>query len=915
VKIRLIRPRLHILVLILILLAQILPQTSAAAQSSANEHLAIIQILDDSGSMETSDPTDLRYTGAQLFVSLLDEGDAVGALRFSTTSSPITNGIEIITNSEQHTRLVERLAAVSPDGFTDVKAAFEEARRMQQAFNQAGYRVVVVFLTDGKPEIPKPYSAYEQEALDAARSLGVPVLSIALTSGAQSPFLNRLASETGGRVILANSAADLLDSYLQILGELKDRTVIGVGSTSAPGQAVLPLDPALMPYVDRVSFVVSKPASATASLVAPDGQVVAIGDPTISFAIQDRRFVVYTLPHPTSGDWQIALSGSGTVQARAILYSRLRVNLVSPQGAFEASQPLPLVVKLVEAQPGQAPVTIIGEASFAAWITRPDGAQDSLDQFYDDGTHGDALAGDGLYTRLYVNTTQPGTYSLAIRGSKGAVPVAYQAQIYGVAFPLPVLDQPLLPRYDIRADTVPLQLHLAGAAVNELDQGDFVAVVTTPGGVSVMVPLTSASGVYSGAYLPTENGVYQVRFAPVDAAFQGLPYQHSLETAFEARIIPTLAVKSTQVGLTPPANGEMPRFELVQAQQGIPLIVGFSSTASQAENITARLEEMPGFTLLETGNLVVAANADTTLTLHLAVDPTLPPQTYAGRLVFTGREGIDLVGGDILLALALIEPTLSVTPVITSVVSSDSCLAWAPVRLTLYLSSTSTQDEQIQVRLENLPGASLSQQSVTVLPGASQLELTILPDSLTFAPGSYTGKIVVEGVRPGLKLTGDSSFQVAFRVEPLWITCRKPMIFSGAALVFTVILFASMIARAKRKARPPVVTGTLIHWDKDAPDLTADVNLTAINKTEVKIGKGSQNDIVIPDEAMQDEHALILVERDENDELRFTLRPLGPVRKGYREYKAPTAHDLALEENVQYQMGSRMFKYIRDLDL
>ncbi|MEI7850037.1 MAG: vWA domain-containing protein, partial [Chloroflexota bacterium] len=154
------RFRLRSLVLLVFLLAQLLPWFNVAAQSNASEHVAVILILDDSGSMKTSDPTNLRYTAAQLFISLLDEGDAVGALRFSTTSSPITNGIETITDAVQHTRLAEQMTPVAPDGFTDVKTAFEEARRMQQSFNQAGYHVVVVFLTDGKPEIPAPYPSY-----------------------------------------------------------------------------------------------------------------------------------------------------------------------------------------------------------------------------------------------------------------------------------------------------------------------------------------------------------------------------------------------------------------------------------------------------------------------------------------------------------------------------------------------------------------------------------------------------------------------------------------------------------------------------------------------------------------------------------------------------------------------------------
>ncbi len=201
---------------------------TAQAQTGAAEHLAVILILDDSGSMATNDAQDLRYADAQMFVSLLDEQDAVGALRFATASSPMTNGIEAVTGHEQRTRLVEALSPVQAEGYTDVLAAFQEAARMRRAFDGQGYQVVVIFLTDGQPEIPDKPSGYEAQALEAARSLDAPVLSIALTGEGQSPFLNRVAAETGGRVISAASAEDLLDAYLQLLGDLKDRTVLGV---------------------------------------------------------------------------------------------------------------------------------------------------------------------------------------------------------------------------------------------------------------------------------------------------------------------------------------------------------------------------------------------------------------------------------------------------------------------------------------------------------------------------------------------------------------------------------------------------------------------------------------------------------------------------------------------------------------
>jgi len=95
---------------------------------------------------------------------------------------------------------------------------------------------VVIFLTDGKPEISQPYASYEPETLDTARVLNVPIDAIALTSQGQSAFFEPTCQKTGGTIIPAQSANDLLDSYMQILGALKDRTVIGAGiSTAAAG--------------------------------------------------------------------------------------------------------------------------------------------------------------------------------------------------------------------------------------------------------------------------------------------------------------------------------------------------------------------------------------------------------------------------------------------------------------------------------------------------------------------------------------------------------------------------------------------------------------------------------------------------------------------------------------------------------
>jgi len=54
------RSRLFVFVLLLVLLAQGMFPAAAAAQGSLKEHVAVILILDDSGSMHANDPSNLR---------------------------------------------------------------------------------------------------------------------------------------------------------------------------------------------------------------------------------------------------------------------------------------------------------------------------------------------------------------------------------------------------------------------------------------------------------------------------------------------------------------------------------------------------------------------------------------------------------------------------------------------------------------------------------------------------------------------------------------------------------------------------------------------------------------------------------------------------------------------------------------
>ena len=391
------------------------------------------------------------------------------------------------------------------------------------------------------------------------------------------------------------------------------------------------------------------------------------------------------------------------------------------------------------------------------------------------------------------------------------------------------------------------------------------------------------------------------------AIYQGMPYLHTLDATFNSKIISALTYKSIQIGLVPSPREEEPRFELAQAQKGIPLLVAFSSTSSKTEMVLPRLENMPGFILEENTAQPVAANGDTTLTLHLLGDPSLQSQIFLGHLVFSASDSVDLVGADVPLALELYTPTLSIKTAVT--VGSPSPCCWNPVAviLNLSLTSTSTQIEQVKLHLDGMAGASLNQETITVQPGTSQVKLSILSSGKAFTSGEHTGKLIIDGMRSGYLLSNDSSLVIAFQIQPIWATCRKSMIISGVIIILGVIIAVALKKRFTHQ--PVIIKGTLIHWNQATPEEQSSEYLSEYKKSEIKIGKGPQNNIVIPDESIAEEHILIKAEYDENNNICLIIHPLAPIHKGYRQY----TDDLPLEENVEYMMGNRKFKFVGEL--
>lgn len=529
--------------LLIVLLILWIPagRTALPVSAASADHISVILVLDNSGSMKASDPYGLRFTGARMFLSLLDVGDSAGVILFSTDSVPLSDGLVTIEHENNKVELLNRIQEQPPDGFTDVRAAFLAVGEWLDQVDIRGKTAYIIFLTDGKPEISNMPANYEEETIQLAKSWNLPILSIALASAAQTPFLERLASESGGRVISADHAADLLDAYLSILSQIKDRTIL----TASSDDLSFFLDPGLAPYIDKASFIFSNTSNGGAHLYSPGNGMLSANDQRVRFALSEPGFIVFTVENPQGGIWQFYAEGGGGPKAYAILHSRLRIEMDAPGTRHQQSKPMLIELRMLEELADGSRVQIVGNVTFTAVITLPDGAQESLDLFYDDSTHGDVHAGDGIFSRLYVNTNQTGIYSIEVKGSKADVPVETRGDVEVIAFPRLRLKEPA-GLFEFDGEALSMRVLLDEQDHFPLEGGEFFASITSPSGKMQVIQLVQEGNAYSANFLPKEEGMYQIQISDKNTMYRGLPYEETVFSQFEVKFIRTLNVQAEE---------------------------------------------------------------------------------------------------------------------------------------------------------------------------------------------------------------------------------------------------------------------------------------------------------------------------------------------------------------------------------
>lgn len=165
--------------------------------------------IDDSGSMSTTDPSDLRYSALADLLSTLDDDKRVGLVHF--TAEIYTQPIELDElDGDQRALLNESIASPRSDGNTNIYNALQTSLEMIRSRQQQGRYPVVVLLSDGQS--PIPFDEVARDYLDA----GVAITTVSLGGDTDEATLERLSESTGGQHLTVQQAGDLAAAFQKV---------------------------------------------------------------------------------------------------------------------------------------------------------------------------------------------------------------------------------------------------------------------------------------------------------------------------------------------------------------------------------------------------------------------------------------------------------------------------------------------------------------------------------------------------------------------------------------------------------------------------------------------------------------------------------------------------------------------------
>jgi len=384
-------------------------------ESTTSPELAVFLVVDVSGSMARTDPGRLREVASRMFIDLLGEEDYLGVMVFDHRAELVTPLQQVKSTARRETIKEELTMHMDPRGATDFKGALEAVFQEFENTDLGGREPMILMLTDGEPN-PEPdrredekfmenYLASLWEVADTLGSKKIPVYTAGFSDEIDPEIIAKLSDRSGGSYYILQEPVDLLVTFFEILGELKNRQLF-LEETEKLENTTRSYDFTVDGNMRQVNLVTVSPAGeAEASVLPPRGAPEDLNNLSIS---EGENYNMITLAYPPEeqyGTWEIEIHGEGEIQVIGQKDQYIRAFIVEPSPFsqhplgepvhFKAGVSLPENYKNV---PLQVKVEVTTPGNLASTVV-------DLKRVHEE---------EGYYRGTYENTKKQGEYQLLL---------------------------------------------------------------------------------------------------------------------------------------------------------------------------------------------------------------------------------------------------------------------------------------------------------------------------------------------------------------------------------------------------------------------------------------------------------------------------------------------------------------------
>lgn len=662
--------------LLMACLVLLLPAAPARAQTAALDttNSDVVLVIDNSGSMKQNDPKYLRLAAAKLFIDLADPGDEISIVVLSdkARTRPLNKKPVRVFERAEVADLKQQIDGIRNEPMgeqthmgTALNQAYDLLELSSADRNGANRRQFVILLSDGLPTGDGQEDLVKQAAERFRERRFWKIFPIALGADANPDYLRAaVADPSGGDVVVANSAGDLINSYLDVYTRAgDDRYVDRVEvqpNTLAPLVEIAPDHQAT-----HVSVVLIRGdgGGSIRSLNAPgDADVV---QPFYQNTVRrgaEPEYELYTVPPEAQvglvGQWSINVERAdpNPVQIVVLSRSKLRVRMPLPTPLSNeddtglryhpVGRPLLLVTGAQVAQ--RTPDSTADKPFDYKWVSgmQPtarvlETGTDTPVALEDNGVRYDSAANDGRYSGLLPAINTPGDYTLRIElPRQRQQPIHVQKDYTVRVAPLPVMQ--ITP--PLAASTLPLNtaftasISLPGSADFQIEQVTFpTAFIQRPDGVLDQIKVEpEAEGRYRFSYTPNFVGPYS---ASIVAEVRGRGPMGAIRYMDYAELPVAVPTAVPQITISPAFTDT-----LTYGSDGllnVPLRV--QSESKQQEELRVQIENVGGAPVQE--RVLIEPNEAAQRTIAVRLPSEARPNTGELTLVFSAPDQRVIVEG------------------------------------------------------------------------------------------------------------------------------------------------------------------------------------------------------------------------------------------------------------------------------